>query len=112
MGALLATMAKTLVEDADSIRNLCIISGCSTKEVQRKVVELYSPPRVNSELRASPSQYLALQAGPTLDLHADEHGEVYDFLESEDRQRCRESASGWSGLGSWSGVHHARGGAR
>ena len=88
--ALLATMTAELAEDARSINNLFIINGCTSRDAQKKVVELYSPPRVTSALQAAPSRYPGLRAGSTFDLHEDEHGEKYDFLKSEDRQRCRE----------------------
>ena len=88
--ALLATMTSTLAADAKSIRNLFIVSGCTAQDAQRKVVELYSPPRVARALKAAPSRYPGLRSGSTFDLNEDENGEKYDFMKSEDRQRCRE----------------------
>ena len=92
LDALIASMPGKLAESATAVKNLFIISGCPARAAQRRVVELFSPPRVTRELgswgmtRACPS----LTAGSTFDLHADKDGNVYDFLNASDHQRCRD----------------------
>ena len=46
----LASMTTALADGARSINNLSIVRGCSTRDAQRKVAELYSPPRATREL--------------------------------------------------------------
>ena len=86
---MLDTVTAHLAEDAKSIRNLFIVHGCTAKGAQKKVVELYSPPRVTREFAAALGAYPGLRAGPTLGLMADEHGQQYDCTTAADRQRCR-----------------------
>ena len=67
-------------------------SDCTAKDAQRKVAEIYIPPRVAHELemtemrRACPS----LVAGSTFDILPGADGGAHDFLRAEDRQRCRD----------------------
>ena len=88
--ALLAIMPTQLGDEVKSVRNLLIVSGCAPREARANTVELYSPPRVTSELSAAQSLYPGLRANSTFYLVADEHGQTYDFRRAADRQRCRE----------------------
>ena len=51
--ALLKNMPSGLAEEAQGVHNLFIASGCSVREAQRNVAELYSPPRVARECGSS-----------------------------------------------------------
>ena len=53
-------MAVNLAEDATSSNNLFIIHGCTVNGAQKKVVDLYSPPRVTREFAEAPGAYPGL----------------------------------------------------
>eukprot|EP00969_Alexandrium_andersonii_P161144 7121392-Alexandrium_andersonii.AAC.1 len=61
--ALRGRMSARMASEARSVRALFVMHGCGPQEAALKVVELYSPPRVNEE------------------------GVAYDFLQARDRQR-------------------------
>ena len=92
LDALLSKMPPGVAAEARAVRDLLMVSGCPRGACHRKVVELFSPPRVTKELgtamvgRACPN----LTAGSTFDLCSDESGGPYDFRKAGDRQRCRE----------------------
>ena len=52
-----------------------------------KVSELFSPPRVVSEIAGLPE--LGLAPGSTFDLRSDSEGNSWDFLRAGDRDRAR-----------------------
>ena len=88
--ALLAGTPKQLAEDVQSVRGLFIVSGRQPRQAQRKVAELYIPPRVAREL-ASPRTRRActcLAAGTTFEFVADGQGRPLNFVLAGDWRRC------------------------
>ena len=56
-------------------------------EARLKVVELYSPPRVTTEMGSLPAVHLS--PGGTFDLREDKLGRLWSFLKANDRAEAR-----------------------
>ena len=96
LGPLLSSLSKAmgpnLRKEADELLDLFVLEGLDTKQASTAVAELFSPPRVNVQLkklrRAIPT--IGLRPGSTFDLQYDENGDSYNFLTAVDRQRARD----------------------
>ena len=77
------------LEPKERVRRLCSIAGAEAESARRTVTELFSPPRVNAQIRAAPSDPSAITAGTSFDLTVDRTtGESWDFLRADHRRRC------------------------
>ena len=65
-----------------------LVHGASAAQAQKKVVELYAPPRLTKELGKTPK--LSLSAGSTFDLREGRDGRRWDFTKEEDRRTARK----------------------
>lgn len=87
----------------EETRRLYLIRGESDNDAGKKVSELFSPPRVNRELRKSPAGG-GITAGTSFDMIMDtESGESWDFRLPQDRRRCwqrLEAEKPWLVIGS------------
>lgn len=72
--------------EATQLYEMMLVLGVSAPLAQAKVVELYSPPRVTSELAAVPN--VSLGPGLTFDLKADSTGKSWDFTRAADRREA------------------------
>ena len=72
--------------EATSLYELMLVHGADPEAARRRIVELYSPPRVTRQLPRVRSLHLA--AGSTFDLIADSEGRAWNFLLVADRQRA------------------------
>ena len=79
--------AERPIATKERVRRICQVSGMSTDEVRKTVTELFSPPRVNAELKKTPED--SITAGTSFDLIIDQvSGEAWDFLRADHRRRC------------------------
>ena len=86
--ARIRAMPKTLATEFTQLYELFLLHGVSPCLAQHKVTELFSPPRVNLQLRSMP--HLGLDCGTTFDLERDAQGVQWNFLRADDRARCRK----------------------
>lgn len=92
LGTLRRGMPPGLQEEVEELLDLFAVRGYSRADARLRVSELYSPPRVTSELQRM-RQFcpgMVLWPGSTFDLASDENGQSYDLLLARDRQRVRE----------------------
>ena len=84
-------MPALLQLQVEELRDLFAINGDSRQVAKRRIVELFSVPRVTKELKHMKKLIpgLAMTPGSTFDLSVDEHGNRYDFLLAADRRRAR-----------------------
>ena len=72
----------------EEVRRLCLIRGETSNEVGKRIVELFSPPRINEKIDRMSSKK-GIVAGTSFDLIVDKRtGETWNFLKPEDRRRC------------------------
>ena len=88
--------------DSDSKMTVAAMAGADDPGSKRVVTDMFSPPRVNESLRASPQEGLA--PGTSFDLIVDSvTGERWDFLKANDRKRAwtrLEEEDPWLVIGS------------
>ncbi len=71
----------------DEVRRLCAVSGFDQEHTRRVVIELFSPPRVCSELDKRSEG--PLSSGISSDFTVNtQTGEKWDFLSAVDRRAC------------------------
>ena len=89
---LASTMPPDLRHEVDDLLRLYAQNGVPDASAARAVAELYSPPRVTSELKRLRRRVpgMKLVPGATFDLEEDENGVAYDALTAVDRQRIRD----------------------
>ena len=94
------------LKPAEEVRRLCLIRGDTGAEAGRRVVELFSRPRVNLGIRhrQAAQDPLPVTAGTSFDLVRDTStGESWNFCKPEDRRRCwrrLEEEQPWLVIGS------------
>ena len=79
------------VPEATDLYELFLVNGAPAQLAQRKVVELFSPPRVTQHIAWLPN--MSLVAGSTFDLRQDVHGRSWDFTKVSDRREARARIS-------------------
>ena len=84
-------MPPLLQLQVEELRDLFAINGDAREVANRRIVELFSPPRVTKELKHMKKLIpgLAMMPGSTFDLSVDENGNRYNFLLAADRRRAR-----------------------
>ena len=72
------------ITEKERARRLCMIMD--DEQMKKTVTELFSPPRVNQEIK---NEMIDLTAGTSFDLTMDAvTGESWDFLRSDHRRKC------------------------
>ena len=71
------------VQDATRIYEMFLVSGLNAGAATRKIVELFSPPRVTRRLEQM--RLKGLEVGGTFDLRPNKHGDSYDLSNPRDR---------------------------
>ena len=96
---LASTMPPDLRCEVDDLLRLYAQNGVTDAAAARAVAELYSPPRVTTELKRMRGRVpgMALVPGATFDLEEDENGVAYDALQAVGRQRIRHPRPGAAG---------------
>ena len=89
---LASTMPPDLRYEVADLLQLYAQNGVADAAAARAVAELYSPPRVTTELKRMRRRVpgMALVPGATFDLEEDENGVAYDALKAVGRQRIRD----------------------
>jgi hypothetical protein len=73
--------------EANEIVELFLTLGAELQHAKAKVAELYSPPRVTTQIAKLPELHLA--PGQTFDFRADRNGRSWNFLLAADRAEAR-----------------------
>ena len=71
-----------------NIYELFLVQGAPNGIARANVCELFSPPRVPSEIRRLPN--ITIARGATYDLFADKDGRAFDFTKAADRRKVRK----------------------
>ena len=80
---------KREAEHAVQLLEALLVAGMQRGEALKKVAEIYSPPRVTSEMRDTRWAKLGIGPGMSFDLIKDEEGRSWNFSNMQDRAAVR-----------------------